>query len=575
MSNYFTENKDIIDFFRHMDIDRLVTLQETAFEDAETFDYAPCDYRDAIDGYRRVLELVGDMAANFIEPRAEDVDLEGARLIDGTVHYARGTQEALDHISAADLMGFTLPRRYGGLNMPVLLYTMAIEIVSRADASLMNIFGLQDIAETVNEFANEELKDHYLPKFTTGEVTGAMVLTEPDAGTDLTNVQLRATWDEDGQCWRLNGVKRFITNGCAQVLLVLARSEPGVSGARGLSLFVCDSDETVQVRRIEDKLGIHGSPTCELQFNGTTARLIGKRKRGLSKYVMSLMNGARLGIAAQGIGIAQAALSEALEYAADRVQFGEPIRNFPAVRKLLGDMHMKVETARLLAYETSIAVDMLKNIERLKEENKLDKIPGGEELGGQRKYYRRLAGALTPLVKYYATEICNQVCYDSMQVLAGSGYMRDYPVERYYRDARITTIYEGTTQIQYNAALGSITSGFLEERFQHLHEQAAEAPREMLDALLEARKWLRETVDFANNCDEDFRLLNAAELCECATIIYNGYLLLEPAMCSEHKTKLAENYFAGRLPVVRLRREQILKGDRTLLDDMQELLEYK
>ncbi len=575
MPNYFTENKDIVDFFKHTDLEKLVVLQETAFKDANHYDFAPNGYNDAKDGYARILELVGDMAANFIEPRAEAVDLEGAKLIDGTVHYAPGTREALDQMAKADLMGFTLPRRYGGLNMPVLLYTMAIEIVSRADASLMNIFGLQDIAETVNEFADDELKEHYLPKFADGSVTGAMVLTEPDAGSDLTNVQLRAKWDEESQCWRLNGVKRFITNGCAQVLLVLARSEPGSSGARGLSLFICEGDDSVTVRRIEDKMGIHGSPTCELQFNNTAAKLVGRRKRGLSKYVMSLMNGARLGIAAQGIGIAQAALSEAIEYAESRVQFGEPIRNFPAVRRLLGDMHMKVETARLMAYETSIAVDMLKNIERLKEEDQLKNIPGGEELAGQRKYYRRLANSLTPLVKYYATEICNEVCYDAMQVLAGSGYMRDYPVERYYRDARITTIYEGTTQIQYNAALGSITSGFFEEQFQRMHEQTENAPVEMLDELDKARKCLRETISFVNKSEEDFRLLCAGNLCECVTIIYNGYLLLKPAMHNSHKMKLAESYFASQLPIVQLRHDQITKGDRTYLDNMQELLEYE
>ncbi len=577
MANYFTENEDIIDFFESMELEQLVNLQETAFENAEDYDYAPVDYKDTIDAYKRILHLVGDISANFIEPRAEDVDLEGAQLIDGVVHYARGTQEALEQLSKADLMGFTLPRRYGGLNLPVLIYTMAIEMVSRADASLMNIFGLQDIAETINEFADEETKAYYLPRFSSGEVTGAMVLTEPDAGTDLTNVQLRASAEDEGDTWRLNGVKRFITNGCAEVLLVLARSEPGVAGARGLSLFVCESDDTVQVRRIEDKMGIHGSPTCELQFNNTEAKLIGKRKRGLSKYVMSLMNGARLGIAAQGIGIAQAALSEALEYAGTRVQFGEPIRNFPAVRNLLGAMHMKVETARLLAYETSVAVDMNKNIERLKEEGKLDRIPDGDKHSEQRRYYRKLANALTPLVKYYATEICNEVCYDSMQVLAGSGYMRDYPVERYYRDARITTIYEGTTQIQYNAALGSITSGFFEDRFNDMHselEQISDTPSNMLSSLSEARKMLKEAVDFVAERDEDFKLLNAQRLCECVVTIYNGYLLIQPAMRSKHKKRLAENYFAEHLPVVELKRNQILHDDRTYLDNMSDLLNY-
>jgi len=575
VKNYFTDNEDILDFFEHMDIRRLVELQERGYSEARLYDYAPEDYQDAIDSYRRVLELVGELAADFIAPRAEEVDREGARLVDGTVHYPRGMQEALQQLARADLMGFTLPRKYGGLNLPVLIYTMAIEIVSRADASLMNIFGLQDIAETINSFASEDIKQRYLPRFASGQVTGAMVLTEPGAGSDLTNVQLRATPEEGTDIWRLSGVKRFITNGCGDVLLVLARSEPDVAGARGLSLFICERDETVRVRRIEDKLGIHGSPTCELQFNGTPARLIGQRRRGLSTYVMALMNGARLAIAAQAIGIAQAAFSEALDYAATREQFGQPIRNFPAVRQMLGDMHMKLETSRLLAYETAIAVDMADNIELLAQSGELQRHPDADELKAGRRFYKRLAAALTPLVKYYATEMANQVCYDAMQVLGGSGYMRDYDLERHYRDVRITTIYEGTTQIQFNAAVGYVTTGLFEERFAQLHGQLSAAPGHMLQALQEAREQLRQAVEFVNEQDEHFRNLNAGRLCECAALIYSGYLLLEPAMRSEHKMALAERYFADTLPIVALRRDQILRGDRTYLDAMQPLLGYE
>ena len=575
MANFFTDNEDIVDFFENMDAQQLVELQEHGYSDAEFYDYAPENYEDAIDSYREVLELVGQIAGDFIAPRAEDVDKEGAQLIDGEVQYAQGTREALEQLSHADLMGFTLPRKYGGLNLPVVLYTMAIEIVSRADASLMNIFGLQDIAETLNSFADADIKDHYLPQFATGDVTGAMVLTEPDAGSDLGNVQLRAIYDEEEDQWYLDGVKRFITNGCAEVLLVLARSEEGSTGARGLSLFVCDGDETVTVRRIEEKLGIHGSPTCELQFNRTPARLIGRRRRGLSTYVMSLMNGARLGIAAQGVGIAQAALEEARDYAASREQFGKPIRQFPAVRKMLGDMHMKVETSRLLSYETSMIVDMLHNIEELKETGELEEMPGGEELLGERRYFKRLATALTPLVKYYATEICNDVCYDALQVLGGSGYMEDYEVERLYRDARITTIYEGTTQIQFNAAISYVTRGFFEDRFEQLHEQNSDAPPKMLHALKEAREHLNEALEFVNEQDEDFRDLNAGRLCESVVNIYNGYLLLEPAMRSDHKMALARNYFADVMPQVEHRCNQILQGDRTYLDEMPALLEYE
>ncbi|MFW5915428.1 MAG: acyl-CoA dehydrogenase family protein [Planctomycetota bacterium] len=575
MPNFFTDNEDIVEYFDNMDIRQLVELQERGYTDAEFYDYAPEDYEDAMEGYRRILDLVGEISGEFVAPRAEDVDEEEAQLIDGEVHYATGTREALDQLAEADLMGFTLPRKYGGLNLPVLLYTMAIEMVSRADASLMNIFGLQDIAETIHSFADEDLKDHYLPKFAEGEVTGAMVLTEPDAGSDLGNVQLRATCDEENDQWYLDGVKRFITNGCAEVLLVLARSEEGSTGARGLSLFLCEGDDTVTVRRLEEKLGIHGSPTCELQFNQTPARLIGRRRRGLSTYVMSLMNGARLGIAAQGIGIAEAALREALQYAESREQFGKPIRQFPAVRKMLGDMHMKVETSRLLAYETSWIVDMLNNIEEMKESGELEEMPGGEELLDRRRYYKKLATALTPLVKYYATETCNEVCYDAMQVLAGSGYMQDYEVERLYRDARITTIYEGTTQIQFNAAIGYITRGFFNQRFDELHEEHSDAPPRMLHALSEAREKLEDTLEYVDQQDDAFRDLNAGRLCECVVHIYNGYLLLEPAMRSEHKMTLAQNFFSEHLPRVHFRCNQIRQGDRTYVDDMPQLLGYE
>jgi len=575
VANFFTDNEDIVDFFENTDLRTLVELHERRFADAGRCDYAPVDYQETIDGYRRVLELVGDLSANFIEPRAEDVDRQGAQLRDGKVHYAPGMREALDHLSAADLMGFTLPRCYGGLNLPVLIYTMAIEMVSRADASLMNIFGLQDIAETIHAFASQEIKDAYLPRFCSGEVTGAMVLTEPWAGSDLTNVQLRATRDEGSGQWYLDGMKRFITNGCAEVLLVLARSEPDTQGARGLSLFICEPGDTVRVRRIEDKLGIHGSPTCELQFRHTPANLIGERKRGLAVYVMALMDGARLGIASQGLGIAQAALSEALDYAASREQFGQAIRRFPAVRQMLGDMHMKVETSRLLAYETSIAVDMMHNVDALCRSGEIEDYPDGAALKGRRKYYKRLSGLLTPLVKYYCTEMANQVAYDAIQVHGGSGYMRDYPVERHYRDARITTIYEGTTQIQHNAAVGSVVSGFAEQRFQELHEAGHGAPAAMLEELAAARGYLGEAVEFVKSQGDDFRSLQAARLCESTVNIYNGYLLLAPAMRSSHKMALAENFFDNVLPMVRLRRDQVLKGDRTYLDKMPELLDYE
>ena len=573
--NFFTDNEDICEYFDNMDIRQLVALQERNYSDAGKFDYAPEDYEDAIDNYRRVLDMVGELSAQFIAPRSPDIDEEGVHLEDGKVHYAKGMEECLDQLSKADVMGLTLPREYGGLNFPVLLYSMAIEIVSRADASLMNIFGLQDIAETINSFASDELKSEYLPRFASGDVTGAMALTEPDAGSDLTNVQLRATQDEEDGVWRLNGVKRFITNGCGEVLLVLARSEPDVQGARGLSLYVCESDDSITVRRVEEKMGIHGSPTCELQFNNTPAYLVGRRKRGLSKYVLELMNGARLGIAAQAVGIAQAAFSDALEFAEDRVQFGKAIRLFPAVRRMLGEIHMKVETARLLLYETSQIVDMYNNINELRETGEIEDMPNGEELSDQRRHYRKLASALTPIVKYYATEMCNEVCDDALQVMGGSGYMRDYDMERYYRDARITTIYEGTTQIQHNAAIGYVLNGFLEDRFEELHKRVSDADKELLSELKEAREYLLKAVDFAKEQDDDFRNLNSSRLVESATLIYCGYLLLEHGLHSEHKQTAAESFIADVLPRVLFRCNQVLRGDRTYLDRMETLLDYK
>jgi alkylation response protein AidB-like acyl-CoA dehydrogenase len=577
MPNFFTDNEDILDFLDTADLRDLVMLQERNYGEAGEYDYAPTDYEDAVDGYRRVLEVVGALAGDFIAPRAADVDAEEAQFADGKVTYAKGTQEALDQLGKADLMGFTLPRRYGGLNMPVVIYTMAIELVSQADASLMNLFGLQDIAETIHKFADEGIKSQYLPMFSSGAVTGAMALTEPDAGSDLTNVQLRADYHEDTDTWTLNGVKRFITNGCAQVLLVLARSEQDVQGARGLSTFVCEAGPKLQIRRIEEKLGIHGSPTCELQFNDVPALLVGSRKRGLSSYVMSLMNGARLAIAAQGVGIAQAALNGALEYAAEREQFGKPIRQFPAVRQLLGDIHMMVETSRLLTYETAITVDMADGIEEAKKSGELDEMPGGKELSEQARWWHTLARSLTPIAKYYATEMCNEVVYDALQVLAGSGYMRDYEMERLYRDARITTIYEGTTQIQHGAALGGVLKGTLEQLFGQLHEKLAAARSDAaeLGKLEEARGFLSEAVAHANDQDADFRDLHAAKLVESATIILNAYLLLKAASHSPHKHALAEHYMNEELPKVRMRRDQVLSGSRTYLDRMPELLNYE
>ncbi|MFW6314325.1 MAG: acyl-CoA dehydrogenase family protein, partial [Desulfohalobiaceae bacterium] len=454
MTNYYLDNKDILFHLQHMDLSRVVSLKEDDFAEKEEFAHAPQDLDDALDNYQRVLEIVGDIAGEYIAPRAREVDRQGARLEGGEVYYAPGTRQALDRLAQADLMGFTLPRRFGGINMPKTVYSMAIEIISRADAALMNLFGLQEIADTINKFGSEEQKKKYLPKFAAGKTSGAMALTEPDAGSDLQSIMLRAKQGSDGY-WYLNGVKRFITNGCADVSLVLARSEPGSTGGRGLTLFLYEREQGLKIRRIEEKLGIHGSPTCELQFNNARAELLGRRKMGLVRYTLSLMNGARLGVAAQALGIAEAAYREADSYASHRQQFRRSIRDFAAVSEMLTLMRVRIEAARSLLYETSRIVDVAEGLEARLENQPEKKGELKEEL----RRYTKYASLFTPLVKIYATELANQVCYDAIQVHGGTGYTREFDVERFYRDARITNIYEGTTQLQVVAAIGGVITG--------------------------------------------------------------------------------------------------------------------
>ena len=467
-------------------------------------------------------------------PRAEDVDRAGATLADGEVCYAPGISEALERLSQADLMGITLPRRFGGLNFPVTVSVMIIEMISRADAALMNVFGLQDIAETINKFACDDLKQAYLPRFASGEVTGSMALTEPEAGSDLQNVQLKATLGDDG-VWRLNGVKRFITNGCGQVSLVLARSEEGTTDARGLSMFLYERDEHMKIRRLEDKLGIHGSPTCELQFDDAPAQLVGERRRGLTTYVMSLMNGARLAIAAQAQGIAEAAYRAASKYADERVQFGGPIRDLTAVAAMLADMKVSLEASRALLYETALIVDLKEGLERRAGQLQCgERAAAGDdelkELRGELKKYTRLAALFTPLAKACSTEMANRVAYDSLQIHGGSGYMRDFAVERHARDARITNIYEGTTQLQVVAALGGVLSGTLADRLDEYDAADLSATPELLARVRAAReRWAAAVARVRELDDAAFSDFHGRRLVEAAIDLVCAYLLLRAA----------------------------------------------
>ena len=525
MANFYTDNKALQYHLRHPLMKQIVALRERDYTQSEKFDYAPLDFEDAMDSYERVLDIIGEVCGDIIAPNAKDVDLEGPHHENGRVRYAKGTEENLKALNQAGLMGITLPRQYGGLNMSSIPYIMAADMVSRADAGFVNVWGLQDCAETINEFANEDQKERFLPRTCKGE-TLAMDLTEPDAGSDLQSVMLKAPQDEDGT-WRLNGVKRFITNGDGDISLVLARSEEGTRDGRGLSMFIYDKrDGGMTVRRIEDKMGIHGSPTCELVFKNAKAELCGDRKLGLIKYVMSLMNGARLGIAAQSVGVSEAAYQEAIAYARSREQFGKAIINFPAVSEMIANIKAKLDASRTLLYECTRFVDMYKSLEAISRERTL-----APEERKTMKAYNRLADAFTPLAKGMTSEFCNQNAYDCVQIHGGSGFMRDYACERIYRDARITSIYEGTTQLQVVAAIRHVTTGtYLNQIKEYAAREYSEAVAPM-KAKLEAMTALYEETFAKVQAVEDpeYITFHARRLVEMIGHIIMGYLLIGDA----------------------------------------------
>ncbi|CDC27955.1 acyl-CoA dehydrogenase family protein [Prevotella sp. CAG:386] len=453
MSNYYTDHPEIEFHLNHPLMKRVVDLKERNYAEKDQFEDAPVNYEDAIENYKRLLNITGDVAANIIEPNSEDVDLEGPHLENGRMIYASKTFENLDATRKAGLWGLSMPRRYGGLNLPNAIFSMASEIIAAADAGFQNIWSLQSCIDTLYEFGSEEQRQKYIPRICAGE-TMSMDLTEPDAGSDLQRVMLKATQDEDGT-WRLNGVKRFITNGDSDIHLVLARSEEGTKDGRGLSMFIYDKrDGGVTVRHIEHKLGIHGSPTCELVYKNAKAELCGNTRLGLIKYVMALMNGARLGIAAQSVGVEQEAYNEGLAYAKERAQFGEKIINFPAVYDMLSRMKAKLDAGRSLLYCCARYVDIYKALEDIARDSKLT-----PEERQEMKKYTRLADAFTPLAKGMNSEYANQNAYDAISIHGGSGFIMEYKCQRLFRDARIFSIYEGTTQLQVVAAIRYITNG--------------------------------------------------------------------------------------------------------------------
>ncbi len=566
MANYFTDNKDIQYYLNDIRLSRIIKLREKEYTENKDYPFAPENFEDALDNCHRVLSLVGEIAAETLAPAACDVDREGCKLENNEVSYAQGTQEALKQLAQADLLGVTLPRKYGGLNLPLTVYTMAVEIVSRADASFMTLFGLQGIAETISEFASPELKNKYLPKLTSGKYTGAMVLTEPEAGSDLQAISLRATYNEKEGCWFLNGVKHFISNGCGDVLLVLARSEENAPGGRGLSLFLYEKDENLLVRRIEDKLGIRGSPTCELQFRNCRATLIGLRKRGLSRYVMPLMNGARLAVGAQSVGIAQEAYNQALQYAKQRKQFGKAIIEFPPILEMLTAMRVQIEAARSLLYEASILVDMhhVLNHREIKD----------KETSNELKEVKRFADLLTPMIKYYASEMCNRIAYDAIQILGGAGYMRDFMVERLYRDARITTIYEGTSQLQVIGAIGGIASGVFFKMIENkMRKSYPESFNPLIKKIRECEKLLKQALIYvkAHN-DQTYTEYHARGLVDMAVETLMAVLLLENSRKSNRKFNLAKRFVADTFQRVQMLAEKVTSGNENPVDECKRLL---
>ena len=539
MANFFLDNSDLKHHLHHPLMEKLVALRERNYSDAEKYDYAPFNFEDAMDSYEKVLEIAGEISGEIVAANAEDVDHEGPHVVDGHVVYAKGTQKNLDALVKAGLMGISMPRRYNGLNFSLVPYIMAADMVSRADAGFVNIWGLQDCAETIYEFASEEQKQKYLPRVCAGE-TMAMDLTEPDAGSDLQAVMLKATYSEADGCWYLNGVKRLITNGDGNIALVLARSEEGTKDGRGLSMFIYDRNSGgVTVRRIENKMGIKGSPTCELVFKNAKAELCGSRKLGLIKYVMALMNGARLGIAAQSVGVSEAAYREAIAYARDRKQFGKPIIEFPAVYEMISLMKAKLDASRSLLYETTRFVDMYKTYDDISKERSLE-----PEERAEMKAYQKLADAFTPLAKGMSSEFCNQNAYDCVQVHGGSGFMKDYACERIYRDARITSIYEGTTQLQVVAAIRHVTTGTYLHQIE-AYEAATIAPeleplRDRLKTMKEA--YVKAVESVTETKDNEYIDFQARRMVEMAGHIIMGHLLLADTTRNESFRHSAEVY---------------------------------
>lgn len=550
MANYYTDHPEIAFHLNHPLMKRIVELKERNYADATTHADAPVNYEDAIENYKRILDITGDITANIIAPNSEAVDQEGPHLIDNRMHYASKTLENIQATRQAGLWGVSMPRQYGGLNLPNVVFSMLSELIAAADAGFQNIWSLQSCIDTLYEFGNDDQRQRYIPRICAGE-TMSMDLTEPDAGSDLQRVMLKATFDEKENCWRLNGVKRFITNGDSDIHLVLARSEEGTRDGRGLSMFIYDKrNGGVDVRHIENKLGIHGSPTCELVYKNAKAELCGNTRMGLIKYVMALMNGARLGIAAQSVGLEQEAYNEGLAYAKERAQFGKKIITFPAVYDMLSRMKAKLDAGRSLLYQTARYVDIYKALEDIARDQKLT-----PEERQEMKKYTRLADAFTPLAKGINSEYANQTAYDAISIHGGSGFIMEYKCQRLYRDARIFSIYEGTTQLQVVAAIRYITNGtYLSIMKEMLEgELACDCMKALRNRVARLVELYEESIERVNAYDnQDIHDFLARRLYNMTADIIGSLLLIEDASKAPELFKKSANVF------VRMAEEEVI-----------------
>ncbi len=568
MSNFYTDNRDLQFILKNVDLTEVMDLLENGYTEVKKFDYAPENYEDAKDSFARILDVIGDISGERIAPRARQVDEEGPHFEDGVVTYHPLTKQNMADLRAAGVMGVILPREYGGLNFPNTVYTMMTEMVSRADASLQNLFGLQDIASTICEFGSEEQKAKYLPDFATGDSDGAMDLTEPDSGSDLQSVRLKATQDENGN-WYLDGMKRFITNGCAKVHLVLARSEEGTTDGRGLSMFICTKTPELVVRRIEHKMGIHGVATAELQYNHVPAELCGKRKMGLIRYVMSLMNGARVAIAAQAVGVAEAAYRAARQYASERTQFKQSIDQFPAIYDMLAKMKAQLTASRTLLYETTRHVDLRGCWTHAAEDPANIKA----EARAKSKYYTETAAVLTPMCKALATEAGNKICYDCIQIHGGTGYMHDFDAERFYRDVRITNIYEGTTQLQVVAAIGGVLKRSLDKEIDELFAKIADC--ELKSILAKMYEKQKAAVAFiSEKKDPAYHNLRARNLVENETFVFVGLLMLRDAGLDAERMPVTERYIRDAEEDFERNYRLILNNDMSVIENNRAVIDY-